>query len=312
MTVLFAANALWWAYRVGATIARGYLGWEAARRGTTLERAFLRAEKRDLSGAERALVDFVKFNDQFAWTTIKDVIIDTSAVATAGAGLLAKLGLGKRIAAVGLVKTAGISGALIDGLIDFTGSVLRGGLNPADAITDVLNLAGRTQKAIQPITNAGEAVVDATVKLGSIIAPFLSPQARVFPLLAAVPTIINAGVDLFASVFSFWGVVEPVIEDLGGRRPPAGVGGTLPAVDPVFREALRRQGEEARVEPPKKPPRPPREKGDRPTGGLPTRIDGRQFLNAPEVPHDRQMFFRRFSRIGIPDIRRIIEELKRG
>ena len=245
MAVFFVANALWWAYRAGATISRAYLDWEAARNNTTLDLAFRRAKGREMDAKSRALLDFVQFNNQFAWTSVQEAAIDTAAVATAGLGLAAKIGLGKRVAAVLGIKSAGVSGALIDGLIDFTGAILTGqATNPLKAIESLLELIGRSEKALKPVTGALQKVVSATATLGLIISPFLAKPGpgTIIALATALPKAIDAVADLFGAIMSLWGVVEPLLPEPGTGVLP----GPILPLDPAFRNALLDAGNKAK------------------------------------------------------------------
>ena len=240
MSIFFLANALWWGYRAGATIARGYLDWEAARNNTTLDQAFRNYRRRGGEGAlQDRLIDFVQFNNQYAWTDPQQFAIDSAAVATAGLGLAAKIGLGKRIAAVMGVKQAAGLGTLIDGVIDFTGALFTGGLNPSDQVTAFLRLISTTKKGINPVLDAVINVVRASTRLTSIVAPILQRGIPDSPagfarIIVKAPAILAGITNLFGALVGFWAVAEPLLPEIPSGRL------TIP-LDPQFRDAARRQ-----------------------------------------------------------------------
>ena len=239
MSIFFLANALWWGYRAGATIARGYLDWEAARNNTTLDVAFANYRRRGGEGVlQDRLIDFVQFNNQFAWTDPQQFAIDSAAVATAGLGLAAKIGLGKRIAAVMGVKNAVGLGTLIDGVIDFTGALFAGGLDPSDQVTAFLRLISTTKKGINPVLDSVINVVRASTGLTAIVAPILQRGIPTTPagfarVIVKAPAILAGITNLFGALVGFWAVAEPLIPDLS-RRPDI-------LLDPQFRDAALRQ-----------------------------------------------------------------------
>ena len=285
----------------------------------------------------------MEFNNRFAWTSAQEAAIDTAAVATAGLGLAAKIGLGKRIATVLGIKSAGVSGALIDGLIDFSGALLTGqASNPVKAIGNLLDLIGRTEGALKPVTKALQTIVSSTAILGSIISPFLgvgtAPPSRIL-VLTAIPKAVQAVTDLFGAIMSLWGVVEPLLPEPGTgpiTRP------ILP-LDPAFRNALLdveakerkrrpfrakvpRPRTRARFDPETRRELPPEEPApipqdilevlaDLPPGRRPDGIEIIQPpIPGPPEPQRRQnpgVFFRRFRNgTGGLDLLRIIKELK--
>ncbi len=292
MPVFFAANAFWWAYRAGATISRAYLNWEAGRRGTTVEAAFeqarFRAARGQLSTDEVLLLRFVQFNDRFKWTDPQDFALDTSAVATAGLGMLAKVGLGNRILTTFGVKNAPTAGVIIDGIIDAVGAMLTGGKSPFPGVGDIVKAALEVLTGAQQtdLVKRGTAVVAATVKFGKLIQPFLGGPVSPLALVTAVPAIVKAAVDLFGSLLGLWGVVE---ESLPEPKPGRGMRGDPPLTDPVFRNAL------AAIE--RKAPRPIFVKGDLDRALWPTEI-----LTGParaRVAEARERFGRRqIQRLG--------------
>ena len=357
MSLFFLANALWWGYRAGATIARGYLDWVAAQNNTTLDQAFANYNRRRVgeASAQDLLIDFVQFNDQFAWTDPQQFAIDSAAVATAGLGLAAKVGLGKRIAGVMGVKNAVGLGTLIDGVIDFTGALLTGGLNPSDQVSALLRLISRTKKGINPVLDAVINVVRASTGLTAIVAPILQRGIPTTPagfarVIVKAPAILTGITNLFGALVGFWAVAEPLLPEI-----PSGRLTTIP-LDPQFRDAARRQvlpldpglrGEGDRSEPEPDPfseqrretldilkelvkkrklptiRDPPLDPGPPPpVPGVfdPTLIPGGGVLLPPvgmvakKSPNDkgpaRVVFTRHF--MAQPDLRRIIEELKKG
>jgi len=341
VSILFAANALWWGYRMGATLARAYLGFRAQEAGTTLPEAFKDAERRQARGEfdaqSRALFAFVKFNDQWAWEDFRSFSIDTAAVATAGLGLAAKIGLGKRIAAVFGVKQVDLGGAVIDSMIDFAGALFSGKVqNPVNLIGEVFSFIAKSREDLAPIFNAGNRVVDASVAVGAAIGGILDPKLLTpIALGKAIPAVI----DLFGAILGLWGVIEPALPKPGTTLPGA-VSTPLP-LDPAFRNALRDVGKKAgkpdfrssitprprarprfdpqtRMELPPEDPAPiseelleklfkAQEEGKR----LPDGITITKIAGSPATVQ-RQFFTRRFSRMGQPDLRRIIDELKKG
>ena len=362
MSIFFLANALWWGYRAGATIARGYLDWEAARNNTTLDQAFKNYRRRGGAGpVQDRLIDFVQFNDQFAWTDPQQFAIDSAAVATAGLGLAAKIGLGKRIATVMGVKQAVGLGALIDGVIDFMGalfsSTIKGGgtINPSDQIGALLSLIAGTKKGIDPLLDSVINVVRASTGLTAIVAPILQKGIPTTPagfarVIVKAPAILAGITNLFGALVGFWAVAEPLIPDLS-RRP-------LP-LDPQFRDAalrqvlpldpgLRRGLEEKTIGPEPDPFQekrdatrrvleellkkrklptihdPPTDPGDPPPVRVfdPTLIPGGGVLLPPvgmvakKSPGDtgpaRVVFTRHFLNSNATDLRKVIEELKKG
>ena len=318
MSVFFLANALWWGYRAGATIARGFLDSQAAQAGTTLDAAFRNAEERgargELNQFEQSLIGFVRFNNQYAWTDPAEFAVDTAAVGTAGLGLVAKIGLGKRIATVAGVKAAVPAGNLIDALIDFTGGVLTGSLqtpNPADLVRDLFALGRRTEGAVGPVIGAGGKVLEATTGLARVIAPFLGAPltpATGLKALVALPAAVKAGTDLLGSILNLWSVAEPLIPEIplarealpldpafrNALKPPRA---PLP-LDPAFRNALENALPEVTPDLPPPPPAEPPPVEPEPLPPVVARV------NRPE-------FIRRFSG-GLTDFRRIIAELKEG
>ena len=353
MAILFLANALFWGYRAGATLARAYLGWEAERRGTTLDIAFQRAERRrargEFSDLEAGLLDFVKFNDAWAWESLQDFAIDTSAVATAGAGLAAKLGLGKRLAAVLGVKSAPLTGTIIDAVLDLVGSTIGGNIvNPAGRIKEILNLIAKTEGAVGALAKVGGNLVNATVKLGAVIGPLLGPTpggviGKALQVGIAAPNILNAAVDVFASIMGFWAVAEPLLPEIPAKSID------LP-IDPQFRAAVEefnkkqifpldpglrgrpptRPRAEPQAEPPPVvgPPGPARPlttltTGEilpglqspitPPAGGLqPITLEG-VVRKTGDLTRATGPFIQRLSaRIGLSDFARILEELRKG
>ena len=181
----------------------------------------------------------MQFNDAWAWETLQDFAIDTSAVAVAGAGLAAKIGLGKRVAGVLGVKTSPITGTIIDAVIDLVGSTITKGFgfNPSDKITEILNLIGRTESAIAPLGKAGANLIRATTALGAVIFPLLptGPPSigQGLKVVIALPAIVTAAVNVFGAIMSFWAVAEPLIPEL----PPGRI--DLP-LDPQFRQAAKK------------------------------------------------------------------------
>ncbi len=302
MAVFFAANAFWWAYRAGATISRAYLNWEAGRRGTTLEAAFesarFRASRGQLSGDQVLLLRFVESNNRWAWTDSQSFALDTSAFATAGLGLLAKVGLGNRILTVLGIKHAPTAGVIIDGMIDAVGSMLTGGEGRLPGVGDTLKAALEVLRGVQQtdLVKHGTAVVTATVKLGSLIQPFLGAPVSPLRAVAAIPAIINAGAKLFGAILGLWGVVEPLLPE-PKPKPATGMRGDPPLTDPVFRNALA----EIEEEPPAPPPPPPADPVDvilpdrvgRKIGGIGVTIfpDGDPAIDS----RDRTAFVRMFS-----------------
>jgi len=283
----------------------------------------------------------VQFNDRWAWENVQDFAIDTAAVATAGLGLKAKIGLGKRIATVFGVKHAALGGNVIDGLIDLTGALFSGSgfTTPTQLIGDILTFAAKSRKDLAGLFNAGNAVVDASVRLGTAIGGILDPLAKPTDIIlkpVAIGKAIQAGVDLLAALMGFWGVLEPVLPKPGETL--TGGGAPLP-LDPAFRNALLDVGVKAgkpgflstikgrprvtarfegRMELPPEPPAPisedvleklfeAQERGER----LPDDITITKIVGSPAMV-ERGLFTRRFSRMGQPDLRRILEELKKG
>ena len=241
MALFFLLNAIWWGYRAGATISKGYLEHLAVQNRTTLdlafERAFRREEARGVLGAGNiALLKFVQFNNEWAWKDAQSFAIDSAAVGTAGLGLAAKVGLGKRVLAVMGVKHAAPLGIIVDGVIDFLGVMIQPGANPDTAIKRLLNIIGKTQKGVDPTVDAFNNVLRATVGLGTIIEPLVglgvpTGPLGVFRIIAKAPQILNGVTNVFASLLGLWGVVEPLIPE---------VGKTVLPVDPAFRDAVRK------------------------------------------------------------------------
>lgn len=225
MAAWFAANALWWGYRAGATISRVMLDHFAAQRGMTLEEGFanarLKAQFGQISGDELNLVRFVEFNDKWRWTSAKDFALDTSAMATAGLGLLAKVGLGNRVLAVLGVKSAPTAGVLIDGIIDAVGALLTGGKAGVPGVGDILQGALEVLTGVQQTAAVkhGTNVVNATVKLGNLIGPFLGKPLTAPGLLTTGGAIIGAGAQLLASIVGLWGAVEEHLPERPLLRP---------------------------------------------------------------------------------------------
>lgn len=338
MAAWFAIQALWWGYRAGATLGRGYLDWQAAQHGTTLEEGFknakLKAQFGQLNAFEAALVQFVEFNNRFAWTDFVDFAVDTSAVATAGAGLAAKIGLGKRIATVLGVKAAGPEGVFIDAMIDVVGSLLQGGKtgipgNPVGAVKGLMNLFAKTGSELAPVVKAAEGILTATSALGSIVTPFLgirdipSAVGAVPQLVTALPRAIDALTNLVGSIFNFWGQVEPLLPE----RPPLGEPGSRNLLRELRGDVPRPR--EVWLTPLSGDPPPTPEGGFKPPPGvdyeewlhggmLPKDI--RKFIPiivppppiGPVTDEDRLQFSRRARNSGgASDLRRILEELKR-
>ena len=236
MALFFFLNAIWWAYRASATVSKGYLDYLAAERGTTLDLAFRRAETRITDPTAKALLAFVKFNNKWAWTDSTEFAIDTAAVGTAGLGLAAKVGLGKRVLTVMGVKHAVPLGAIIDGIIDFVGVMIKPGASPESALKRLLGIISKTQRGVDPTLDAFNNVLRATVGLGQIIEPLVgagipSSGVGLFRIIAKAPQILNGVTNVFASLLGLWGVVEPLIPELGKAALPT---------DPAFRDAVRK------------------------------------------------------------------------
>ena len=236
MALFFFLNAAWWAYRAAATVSKGYLDHLAAERGTTLDLAFKRSETRITDPTAKALLAFVKFNNQWAWTDAQSFAIDTAAVGTAGLGLLTKTNLGKRVLTVMGVKHAAPLGAIIDGIIDFVGVMIKPGASPESALKRLLGIISKTQKGVDPTIDAFNNVLRATVGLATIIEPLVgagipSSGVGIFRVIVKAPQILNGVTNVFASLLGLWGVVEPLIPELGHAALPT---------DPAFRDAVRK------------------------------------------------------------------------
>ena len=238
--IFFFLNAVWWAYRAAATVSKGYLDFLAAENRTTLDLAFTRAFARErergvLGAGNVALLQFVQFNNKWAWDNPTDFAIDTAAVGTAGLGLLTKTSLGKRVLTVMGVKHAVPLGAIIDGVIDFVGVMISPGANPGDALKKLLGIISRTQKGVDPTLDAFNNVVRATTGLGQIIAPLVGSgiptgPVGIFRIVAQAPAILNGVTNVFASLLGLWGAVEPFIPQAKTVLP----------VDPQFRDQVRK------------------------------------------------------------------------
>ena len=231
-------NAAWWSYRAAATVSKAWLDQRAAQEGTTLDLAFQRAFAREPVGSfNHNLLRFVAFNNSWAWTDATEFAIDTAAVGTAGLGLKAKVGLGKRVLAVMGVKQAVPLGAIIDGIIDFVGVMISPGVKPETALKKLLNIIERTQKGVDPTVDAFNNVLRATLGLGQIIEPIVkggipTTPLGIFRLAVAAPQILSGVTNVFSSLLGLWGAVEPLIPELPGR--------TVLPVDPQFRDAVRK------------------------------------------------------------------------
>ncbi len=293
-------------------------------------------------------MNFVEFTDGYKWTDLQDFTIDTSAVATAGLGLVAKIGLGKRVATVLGIKQAGVAGNLIDGLLDFTGSVFRGSATSAGlqgALLDLFKLAEKTEGALQPLFKAGENVIRASTAFAAVAAPLLGPVttpagalARIARGLIAAPALLEAGVNLLGALTGFWGVAQPLLPEI-----PAKPGNVF--LDPQFHDAAEKfamkntfpldpgfRGETSRPRrrsQAKRPPRrPTRRTGREIIPGLPglggggpidfiTQLPSRPVrLGSPPRPILPDIAGPRFKarfrgRIGVSDLQEIIRELKK-
>lgn len=259
MGIVFAANAIWWAFKASSTISKGYLDWEASRRGTTLDNAFEgywrargRGETRTSLGgfpgkvpfAADAVVWFTQMTSGFAWKSVREAAIDTAAVGTAGFGLGMKWSLGRRIAATLGIKQSVLGGTIIDAVIDMTGAMLtrsnKGGtLNPAVVVNGILEVIAGNREDLAQATQAAQGVLRASVGLSAAIQPFIGAfqgggAAGAIGALAAAPGVFAAGVNVFASLLGFWNTVEPMLPETPAKPKTKTI-----VTDPGLRNAYR-------------------------------------------------------------------------
>ncbi len=134
------------------------------------------------------------------------------------------------------VKHAVPLGVIIDGVIDFLGVMITPGKDPETALNKLFRIITNTRKGVDPTLDAFNNVVRATVGLGSIIEPIVgagipTSPLGVFRIIAKAPQILNGVTNVFASLLGLWGVIEPLIPEVGGTALP---------VDPAFRNQVRK------------------------------------------------------------------------
>lgn len=249
MAILFAANAIWWAFRTSNTLTGAWLDSLAADRGTTVENAFEGYWRAKARGEDRAtylgihgttadaLVWFVQFGYGRRYTKLSDFLIDTAAVGTTGLGLAAKRGLGERILATLGVRTAETSGSIIDGIIDMVGGFVSGSgsANIGDILKSVFDLAKLFEEETDPVTKAAAGLIASTAQLTGIIAPILSGGVNfgtAVRALVAIPNIFAAAVNVFGAVLGFLGVVNDALPEDSKPKVKTIV------TDPQFRAAV--------------------------------------------------------------------------